>query len=317
MEDQGHPYTGSALGSAPAGESHSTQVVWSQPDKTCCDGVSSVFTRHMDLALNRSLGDRYKSGTQKARVISEAWAETNAYCCSCGGALRRRQNNASVLDFKCADCRGEFELKSKRGDFCRKLPDGAFGAMTTRLSGPCSPDFFFLAYNPSSFQVTNFFAVPSSFLDTTVIEKRKPLSPNARRAGWVGCYILMDRIPEAGKVFYVRNGEILRRSSVLEAWGRTAFLRSEPRPETRGWALEILRNIQSLRTREFSLKEMYGFEVHLKRRFPRNNFIRAKIRQQLQVLRDVGLIVFQGRGRYTTNFQPSGTSSQEHDSQVN
>lgn len=174
--------------------------------------------------------------------------------------------------------------------------------MMARLSDASSPDFFFLTYNVKSSCVTNFFAVPTYFLDATVIEKRKPLSPDARRAGWVGCNIAMCRIPEAGKVFYVKNREILGRSAVIETWGRTAFLRREADLEVRGWVLEILRIIQSLGVREFTLQRMYDFEAQLKQRFPHNNFIRAKIRQQLQVLRDAGLIVFKGRGRYAANF---------------
>jgi hypothetical protein len=39
-----------------------------------------------------------------------------------------------------------------------------------------------------------------------VIEKRKPLAPTARRAGWTGCNILLRDIPEAGKIFVVRDG---------------------------------------------------------------------------------------------------------------
>lgn len=256
----------------------------------------------MNLNLNLALGDQYKSETQKVRVISEAWTERNAFCCSCGGTLIRDQNNARVLDFTCVRCQSEFELKSTRGKFSKKLPDGAFNAMIERLSDASSPNFFFLAYDFQSYRVTNFFAVPTYFLDETVIEKRKPLGPHARRAGWVGCNIFMNRIPEAGKVFYVKNSEIIQRSSVIESWKRTAFLQRETNLEARGWALEILRNIQSLNMREFTLQKMYEFEVQLKRRFPRNNFIRAKIRQQLQVLRDAGLIVFEGRGRYTVNF---------------
>jgi type II restriction enzyme len=268
---------------------------------------------HANLNLNFALGGPYKSETQKARVISEAWAERNAFCCSCGGSLVRSRNNARVLDFSCAKCLNEFELKSTRGSFSSKVPDGAFGAMMARLRDISSPDFLFLTYDVKSFCVTNFFAVPSYFLDATVIEKRKPLSPLAARAGWVGCNIVMSRIPEAGKVFYVRDSEILTRSTVIETWGRTSFLRRERSLEARGWALEILRNIQSLNSREFTLRNMYDFESQLKHRFPRNNFIRAKIRQQLQVLRDAGLIVFKGRGLYEANFGRSLESTQQRD----
>lgn len=264
-----------------------------------------MIAREIDLRLNLALGERYKSETQKARVISEAWTERNAFYFSCGGVLESGRNNARVLDFTCVNCHNDFELKSTRGNFAGKLPDGAYSSMMARLSDVSSPDFFFLTCDGKSSCVTNFFAVPTSFLDPTVIEKRRPLSPDARRAGWVGCNIVMHRIPEVGKVYYVRSGNILQRSVVMETWGRTAFLRREASLEARGWTLEILRIIQSLNVREFTLQRMYDFEIHLKRRFPRNNFIRAKIRQQLQVLRDAGLIVFNGRGRYTVNFGAS------------
>ncbi|MDE2321615.1 MAG: hypothetical protein KGL31_06815, partial [candidate division NC10 bacterium] len=178
-----------------------------------------MLAPEIDLSLNLALGERYKSGTQKVRVISEAWAERNAFCFSCGGPLKSGRNNARVLDFTCVNCHNDFELKSTRGNFSNKLPDGAFSAMMARLSDVSSPDFFFLAYDVTSACVTNFFAVPTYFLDPTVIERRKPLSPDARRAGWVGCNIVMHRIPEVGKVYYVRNGNILQRSAVIETEG--------------------------------------------------------------------------------------------------
>lgn len=256
----------------------------------------------MNLNLDRDLGVQYKSEPQRIRVMSEAWASKNAFCCACGGALLRNRNNAPVLDLTCEICRGGFELKSGRRKFTAKVPDGAYSGMIARLSDVCSPDFLFLTYDPLLFRVTDFFAVPTSFLDVTAIEKRRPLSQCAKRAGWVGCNILMHRIPDVGKVFYIKRGEILDRISVLTGWRRIAFLRDEMNVETKGWTLEILRIIQSLNTREFDLQKMYAFEPQLKRRFPRNNFIRAKIRQQLQVLRDAGLIEFEGRGRYSTTF---------------
>ena len=181
----------------------------------------------MNLILNLTLGDRYKSATQKARVVSEEWAERNAFCCSCGGGLLRTHNNARVLDLICQQCEGGFELKSTRSAFSNKVPDGAFKAMMARLGNISSPNFFFLTYDAKSSHVTNFFAVPTYFLDTTVIEKRKPLGPHARRAGWVGCNIVLNRIPVAGKVFYVRDSQILQRSVVMGTWRRTTFLRRE------------------------------------------------------------------------------------------
>jgi len=48
----------------------------------------------------------------------------------------------------------------------------------------------------------------------------------------------------------------------------------------------------------FSLQELYGVEPYLQSIHPRNKNVRPKIRQQLQVLRDLGLIEFTGSARY-------------------
>lgn len=49
---------------------------------------------------------------------------------------------------------------------------------------------------------------------------------------------------------------------------------------------------------EFTLPEMYSFEEELKRIHPRNKHIKPKIRQQLQILRDKGILEFLGKGKY-------------------
>ena len=48
----------------------------------------------------------------------------------------------------------------------------------------------------------------------------------------------------------------------------------------------------------FQLQDVYTFEEELKVKYPDNNFIKDKIRQQLQVLRDKGLLEFKQRGVY-------------------
>ena len=37
--------------------------------------------------------------------------------------------------------------------------------------------------------------------------KRKTLSSTVIRAGWIGCNILFDTIPESGKIFYIKDGK--------------------------------------------------------------------------------------------------------------
>ena len=51
----------------------------------------------------------------------------------------------------------------------------------------------------------------------------------------------------------------------------------------------------------FSLSDIYAFEQILQEKFPDNNFIKEKIRQQLQILRDKGVLDFLSRGVYQKN----------------
>lgn len=50
--------------------------------------------------------------------------------------------------------------------------------------------------------------------------------------------------------------------------------------------------------KQFSLKDLYKNQGFLLNNHLKNNNIEAKIRQQLQVMRDKGLIQFYGNGRY-------------------
>jgi type II restriction enzyme len=49
-------------------------------------------------------------------------------------------------------------------------------------------------------------------------------------------------------------------------------------------------------TREFTNEEVYAFARELEKLHPDNRHIRDKIRQQLQVLRDAGLLIQVGSG---------------------
>ena len=75
------------------------------------------------------------------------------------------------------------------------------------------------------------------------------------------------------------------------------FLRKS-KGELRGWLLDVLKCIELLNKKEFALNEVYSFEKYLKTKHPKNNNIQAKIRQQLQMLRDYGYLAFTKRGQY-------------------
>jgi hypothetical protein len=88
-------------------------------------------------------------------------------------------------------------------------------------------------YDLKSLAVANLFIVPKHFLVREIIEERKPLAATARRAGWIGSKILLDRVPESGKIHIVQGGIIRAKELVLADWQKTLFLRNES-PKTRG-----------------------------------------------------------------------------------
>lgn len=59
-----------------------------------------------------------------------------------------------------------------------------------------------------------------------------------------------------------------------------------------------MRCLDQLSGNEFTLDEVYKFENELKAKYPENNFVKDKIRRQLQVLRDMNVIEFVARGKY-------------------
>lgn len=61
--------------------------------------------------------------------------------------------------------------------------------------------------------------------------------------------------------------------------------------------MDILHLVERL-DETFTLNQMYAFVEELKLKHPDNNHIQDKIRQQLQFLRDKGIIEFKGRGIY-------------------
>jgi type II restriction enzyme len=252
----------------------------------------------MQLTLPSDITENYKSGSQKIRVMTENWVNRSAYCPNCGYSLRHLPNNSPVADFYCEHCREEYELKSMKGVVGKKIVDGAYTTMIERLTSENNPNFFFLSYNQATLEVKNFLTIPKYFFVPNIIEERKALRPSARRHGWIGCNINMSDIPEFGKIYYIQNGTAINKNIVLEKWNKTGFVRTTHDIDAKGWILDVLLCVEKIGKDEFTLEEVYAFEGYLKAKHPSNNNIQPKIRQQLQFLRDKGLIEFVGRGSY-------------------
>lgn len=253
----------------------------------------------MNLFFETNLADKYTSQSQKIRVLTENWVDNRVYCPNCGHLdIDKYGNNKPVADFFCSNCKEDYELKSKKESVGTKIVDGAYRTMIERLRSTNNPNFFLLNYNLNDFSVLNFLVIPKHFFIPEIIEKRKALSQTARRAGWVGCNILLQSIPQTGKIFFVKNKQVEPKEKVLTEWQKTLFLREEKEIKARGWLLDVMMCVDKLERKDFSLDEVYAFENELSKKHPDNRHIKDKIRQQLQVLRDKGYLEFSSRGNY-------------------
>jgi type II restriction enzyme len=240
----------------------------------------------------------YTSGSQSARSWTESWVRDQVFCPNCGSPkISAFPPNQPVADFFCPVCKEEYELKSQKTKFGNSITDGAFGTMCQRLAASNNPNLLLLKYDFKQLGVTDLFVVPKHFFAQEIIQKRKPLAATARRAGWIGCNILLSQIPNSGKIFLVRNGQEEPKGSVLAQWQKTLFLRDEG-AEARGWLIEVMKCVELIGKKEFQLDDVYAFEGKLSQLYPDNKHVKQKIRQQLQVLRDRGYLDFVSRGCY-------------------
>lgn len=254
---------------------------------------------NMKLTFDEQFVTNYKNASQRARVLTEQWVGKSIFCPNCGHLdIDKYPNNQPVADFYCSNCREEYELKSKQNAIGTKVLDGAYRTMLERLASSNNPNLFLLNYDLLNFSVTNFFVIPKHFFVPEIIEKRKPLAATARRAGWIGCNIVLKNIPQTGKIFFIRNKQIEPKKKVLAEWQKTLFLREEKEVSARGWLLDVMRCVEKLGKQEFTLDDVYTFESELSLLHSDNKHVKDKIRQQLQVLRDKGYLQFINRGKY-------------------
>ncbi len=138
--------------------------------------------------------------------------------------------------------------------------------------------------------------VHRSCITESCIIPRVPLSARAERAGWQGCNISLGQVPQLGQIEVVNRGVIRDKPSILEQWKRSDSL-LQVAPSARGWLADVLRCVEKLYS-TFTLSNIYAFESELSQKHPNNRNIRPKIRQQLQLLRDHGLVEFVSPGVY-------------------
>lgn len=258
----------------------------------------------MNVAMNRGLAERYTSSAQQTKAVTEAWVTENLYCPACDSeSLAPTPPSTPVVDFLCDSCDEEYQLKGQRRPFGRKVRDAAYSKMIDRVTRNQAPNFLFLHYDALTWRAQNLFMVPRYFVTPSAIERRPRLKPHARRAGWEGCDIVLAALPPDAWIPALREETPAEPKAVREAWRRFGFLKGAD-SRSRGWLADVLACVRAIRKEAFSLSNVYVFEGRLARLHPENRHVRPKIRQQLQLLRDRGVLEFLGSGRYRILLMP-------------
>jgi len=104
-------------------------------------------------------------------------------------------------------------------------------------------------------------------------------------------------IPTEARILVVTESRIAPAAEVRDRFKRVKPLK-EISVTQRGWTLDVLNAIRRLGKTEFTTMDAYAFTRELEKLHPDNRHVRDKIRQQLQVLRDAGLLIHVGRGEW-------------------
>ncbi len=191
----------------------------------------------MNLSLyDQEVFNEYKSNSQIARVLTERWLLNNLFCPRCLNLhLNQFPNNNPVVDFSCPRCSESYQLKSQKNKFGRKIIDGGYQVMIDSINKNVRPTFLLLRYD-ANYLIENLFLIPSFFFTESIIEKRRPLTINARRAGWIGCNILLEKIPPEGKITIIKDNKLFDKETISNQLRKMEFIKKYPQSK---WNVDV------------------------------------------------------------------------------
>ena len=213
-------------------------------------------------AGDASLGDGYTSASQRARVVTEAWIKHHGYCLACeSDKLLPTASNTQARDFECDRCGQPYELKSSSSPFARKVTDGGYASIMRRIQTSTVPSFLLLQYT-ATWSLASLCAIHHVLITPAAIERRKALALTARRAGWVGCNIILSGIPPEGRIPLIIGGTAVPKHESRRRFASIERL-SGLSASGRGWAAAVLRLLHGLGKEKFSTDDAYSLEPEL------------------------------------------------------
>lgn len=247
----------------------------------------------MQLELPSVSTDLYQSMQQRVRIATEGWTAANLFCPHCGGRLKPFPASTKSRDFYCFGCGEQFQLKSSGKAFKSSILDGRYEITLRSVEDGLFPSLLLLRYDSHSWSVEDTFAVHRAWITPKCVEPMKQLT---QRPGYRLCNLRLDLMPQVGRIVIIRNGRVVARNEVQRLWSTSQKV-VKLTARKRGWLADLIRCVERVNP-IFSIDDVYDFKSELSRAHPENHNIEAKIRQQLQVLRDLEMVEFVKPGIY-------------------
>lgn len=243
----------------------------------------------MNIRLRWNLALRFKKATHQARVVTEDWVRREMYCINCSrGRLIALDNNAKVIDFRCSNCRHQYQVKATKGRLTSQLPGATYRATRTAIRMGRAPNFLLVVYRILPPEVREVLAIPRHFITEETISRRIVNSRSGKPSRET--FVLhLNKIPDDAKIRVVHRGRPVARRAATRAWRkggrierRAAIVRKGPIdfwaavPGASGWS--------------FGVRDFRGYErksgeglAHYRRRL-------EALERQLQELENSGFI---------------------------
>src|SRR5215470_2347922 len=184
----------------------------------------------MDLSLPTTGLDRYKSASQRARVGTEAWGAANFFCPACESPrLEPSPQGTAAIDYVCPSCDSPFQLKSQSKPIGGRIVEAAYSEMKGAILEDRTPNLYVLHYDLTGWLVRTVILVPHFAFALSAIERRPPLAATARRAGWVGCNIVLDKIPVHARIPVIQEGIVRPKQAVRDDYERLPARKAQGR----------------------------------------------------------------------------------------
>ena len=153
----------------------------------------------MNKCLKQSLSlvpSHWKSQSKIWGEACEFWVRDNVSCPRCGGHLTKHDANMVSSDHQCVDCSEEYQVKTGKANFEKQdgtiKITGAEYKKTLQSVSTMQPNYLVIQYDKENQNVVKASCVMKENINESSVLPRKPLGPNARRAGWQGCYLVFN-----------------------------------------------------------------------------------------------------------------------------